>query len=218
MDTLFLGLIIISGVCWMIVYLMSIYIGFKDKSYAMPFFALALNLCWEALYAYVYLTHPIGEKLSWIRPQGYISLLWFLFDVAILYAFLKYGKKEFSTFSTEKYFYPHVILGLVMAFASQYMFYYHFELDGPLYSAFVQNLIMSIAFIYMLENRKTRRGQSLIIAYAKFIGTACATVYCGILQPYPFALVLGIFCAIYDIIYILRLDKTPIYQNSLQKA
>lgn len=36
-------LILVSGLAWTIVYLDSIRIGMKDKTFAMPFWALALN-------------------------------------------------------------------------------------------------------------------------------------------------------------------------------
>ena len=49
-ETTKIILTIISGVCWTIVYIDGIRIGFRDKSYAIPFYALALNFAWELLY------------------------------------------------------------------------------------------------------------------------------------------------------------------------
>jgi hypothetical protein len=40
-------LTLVSGIAWTLVYIDAIRVGFKDKSYAMPLFALALNLGWE---------------------------------------------------------------------------------------------------------------------------------------------------------------------------
>lgn len=44
-------LTLISGLAWTIVYLDAIRIGFRDRTYAMPVAALALNFGWEAIYA-----------------------------------------------------------------------------------------------------------------------------------------------------------------------
>ena len=45
-ETVKVILTVISGVCWTIVYIDGIRIGFRDKSYAIPFYALALNFAW----------------------------------------------------------------------------------------------------------------------------------------------------------------------------
>jgi hypothetical protein len=50
LGNLKLVLTVISGVCWTVVYIEGIRIGFRDKSYAIPFYALALNLAWESLH------------------------------------------------------------------------------------------------------------------------------------------------------------------------
>jgi hypothetical protein len=41
-------LTLISGLAWTIVYIESIRVGFRDKAYAMPIAALALNFAWES--------------------------------------------------------------------------------------------------------------------------------------------------------------------------
>ena len=47
-----LFLTLLSGIGWIIVYEECIRLGIKQKTYAMPFWALALNITWEAIYAY----------------------------------------------------------------------------------------------------------------------------------------------------------------------
>ena len=41
----------LSGVAWTLVYLEAIRVGFRDRTYAMPVAALALNIAWESIYA-----------------------------------------------------------------------------------------------------------------------------------------------------------------------
>jgi hypothetical protein len=42
-----LPLTVLIGIAWMIVYIDSIRVGFKQKTYAMPIAALGLNIAWE---------------------------------------------------------------------------------------------------------------------------------------------------------------------------
>jgi uncharacterized membrane protein len=94
MDPLFYVLTLISGVSWTIVYLAAIYRGFKDRTYAMPFFALALNLSWEFLFSFLF-----GGGWS---LQKVINVTWFFFDVVILYTYFRYGRKEFPASIDQK--------------------------------------------------------------------------------------------------------------------
>ena len=75
-----LGLIIltaISGLAWTSVYIDSIRIGFRQKTYAMPMAALALNFAWESTYAVQSLTTAVSL-------QGLVNLVWALADLVIV--------------------------------------------------------------------------------------------------------------------------------------
>ena len=50
LDTIKLTLTVISGICWTVVYFEGIRVGLRDRSYAIPFYALALNFAWELLH------------------------------------------------------------------------------------------------------------------------------------------------------------------------
>ena len=91
LEILKLILTVISGVCWTIVYIDGIRIGFRDKSYAIPFFALALNFAWEALYTF------FGFRINGINVQNIFNAVWLTFDIGILYTFFKFGQKYFRT-------------------------------------------------------------------------------------------------------------------------
>jgi hypothetical protein len=70
---------------------------------------------------------------------------------------------------------------------------------GVGYSAFLQNLLMSVLFIDMFVKRGGREGQSLTIAVNKWIGTLAPTILFGVLGNGGFPsgsfliLTLGIF-------------------------
>jgi hypothetical protein len=198
-------LTILSGLCWTVVYIDGIRIGIKDKSYAIPFWALALNLAWELLYA----VHGYGEY--GLKPQTIINAIWFVFDIGIFYTYFRHGLKYFPKNIKPGWFYIWGILGLLTAFVLQSLFIQEFGLHaGAKYSAFLQNLLMSILFIVMLVQRGSREGQSLLIAVNKWVGTLAPTILYGILakQPSTFVLAIGIMISFFDMIYILMLART----------
>lgn len=217
LETFKIVLTIISGVCWTIVYIDGIWLGFKDKSYAIPFYALALNFAWELLYTY----H--GFRINGVDVQNVFNAVWFTFDVGILYTYFKFGNKYFNypgddrggTDKKNRAFIGWSVLGLISAFAIEYSFIREFGVaKGVAYSAFPQNLLMSVLFIAMLIQRGNREGQSLTIAISKWIGTLAPTIVYGILGQGGFPrgsfliLMVGIFCSVFDLIYIRMLAKT----------
>jgi hypothetical protein len=212
--TLKIILTIISGVCWTIVYIEGIRLGFKDKSYAIPFYALALNFAWESLYTY------FGFRINGIDVQNIFNAVWLTFDVGILYTYFKFGRKYFSErsandrWANRKVFIGWSVLSLVTAFAIEYSFIREFGVaKGAAYSAFPQNLLMSVLFIAMLARRGNRDGQSLTIAVSKWLGTLAPTIVYGVLGEGGFPrgsfliLMFGIFCSVFDLIYIRMLAK-----------
>jgi hypothetical protein len=191
-------LTLLSGIAWTVVYIDAIRVGFKDKSYAMPLFALGLNLGWELLYAYTSLTQSSGLSL-----QGIINACWALFDLGIVYTYFRYGLRYWPKAFSTNAFAGWSILVFVTSFALQLIFYYEFGGHfGARYSAFLQNLLMSVLFIGMFVSRQGREGQTLLIAIAKWIGTLAPTILFGIYEQSFFITVLGVFCSVFDLIYI----------------
>src|ERR1044071_5603542 len=89
LATIKLVLTIVSGLCWTIVYIDGIRVGLRDKSYAIPFYALALNFAWELLYTI------LGFRAEGATVQNVINAIWFTFDVGILYTYFRFGRKDF---------------------------------------------------------------------------------------------------------------------------
>jgi len=217
-ETVKLLLIVISGLCWTIVYIDGIRVGFRDKSYAIPFYALALNFAWELLYTY----H--GFRINGVDAQNIFNAAWLTFDIGILYTYFMFGTKYFPAFgehppatagSTDRAFIGWSVLGLATAFAVQYAVIREFGVaKGAAYSAFPQNLIMSILFIAMLARRGSREGQSLLIAVSKWIGTLAPTILFGVIGQGGFPrgsfliLTVGLLCSVFDVIYIWLMMKT----------
>jgi hypothetical protein len=133
----------LSGIAWTIVYIVSIRIGFTQKTYAMPIAALGLNIAWEWIYSIYDLTSAPG-------PQAYINLVWALADVVILFTFFRYGRAEFPSFVTRPLFIAWGVAILGTSVAIQLLFIREFglvDMRAAAYSAFLQNLLMSGLFI-----------------------------------------------------------------------
>ena len=192
---------LVSGICWTIVYIELIRLGFRDRTYGMPLFALALNISWESIQFF------IDIFSNAITVQTWINLVWFLLDIVITYTYFKYGKEEFPKNVNRNYFIPWSIIVLITAFVLEYLFVIQFGRDmGTRYSAFIQNLIMSVLFIGMLTRRTDAKGQNLNIAVSKCAGTLAPTILFGIILSNYLILVLGIFCLLFDSIYIYLLN------------
>ena len=191
-----LFLTIASGLAWTIVYIEAIRLGFKHKTYAMPVAALALNIAWETIYGVHGLTETIGA-------QSIVNLVWAAADVVIVYLFFRYGRKELPKFVTRPIFAVWGIVIFGTSYAVQALFIAEFGwMDGARYSAFLQNLLMSGLFIAFLIARQGTRGQSMVIAVAKWLGTLAPTILLGVLGNLPFILWIGLLCSVFDLIYI----------------
>ena len=194
-------LLLLGGIGWTIVYIGWIRLGFKDKPYAMPLFALGLNIAWEAIYA-------MRGLLIDTSAQTYVNLTWMCLDIAIIYTYFKFGRKEFPE-NAKKYFVPFSIMSFITCAVIELAFFITFEpLQAAQYSAFAQNAAMSVLFLVMLFRRNSTRGQSMLIAVAKCIGTLAPTLQQGVLwEINQFIIITGAVCFVFDIIYIVMLYR-----------
>jgi hypothetical protein len=191
-----LFLTIASGLAWTIVYIEAIRLGFKYKTYAMPVAALGLNIAWETIYG-------VHGLIGAISAQSIINILWAAADVVIVITFFRFGRKELPKFVTRPLFIAWGVVIFGTSYALQALFIGQFGwTDGARYSAFLQNLLMSGLFIAMLVARRGTRGQSLVIAIAKWLGTLAPTILIGVLGNLPFILWIGLLCSLFDLIYI----------------
>jgi hypothetical protein len=161
-DILLVG----SGLLWTVTYLLMIRRGFLDHTYGMPLAALCANLSWEFVFSFVFPQGPVQ------RP---VNIVWFSLDLIIFYQLLHLGPREFPRLP-KRLFYGMVALALLTAFFAVVSVTLEFEDFDGAYSAFGQNLMMSVLFIGMLHSRGSLRGQSLSIALTKMGGTAIASV------------------------------------------
>ena len=208
------SLLLISGLAWTIVYIDCIRIGFKQKTYAMPFWALALNISWEVLHT------MLDYQSRGLETQIVINAVWASFDVAVLVTFFRYGKKYFPKNLRSEWFYTWAVSGIAISFFIEHIFIREYGLIlGGGYAAFLQNLLMSALFIAMLIQRNSSEGQSLTIAISKWIGTMAPTLLFGYIGsnsmggPNYLMLATGVIIAVLDLAYVIMLGKV----KSLEK-
>ena len=79
--------------------------------------------------------------------------------------------------------------------------------DASCFGDYLRNIAMSLMYLSMLRKRRSDKGQSLLIAVCKCIGTLTPTIY-GALEGNWFILTTGILCFVFDVIYIIALKKT----------
>lgn len=191
-----LFLTLVSGLAWTVVYVESIRVGFRDRTYAMPMAALGLNFAWESIYA----VRGLAEGGS---VQAVVNVVWAVADLVIVYTFVRFGRAEFPSFVTRGMFLGWGLLVLAASYAVQLLFLGEFGAhDAPRYSAFLQNVLMSGLFVAMLVARRGLRGQSVTIAAAKWLGTLAPTILFGVIEGSPFILALGILCSVFDLVYL----------------
>jgi hypothetical protein len=95
----------------------------------------------------------------------------------------------------------------VGVFATAYVVQWAFVVEfgyaqAARYTAFLQNLLMSVLFIAMFVGRRGARGQSMTIAIAKWIGTLAPTIVFGVHEHSAFIVTLGTLCSVVDLAYV----------------
>lgn len=203
-------LVVISGLCWSVVYVDSIRTGFRQKTYCMPLFALGLNIAWEGIYAYIELIGRGNPSL-----QGFTNAAWFFLDIALVVCFFKFSKNDCKTEIERKWQAPFGALALVICIGIQFLFIYEFgDAQAEIYSAYLQNIAMSVAYLYMLNRRQSSKGQTLLIAACKWIGTLVPTLI-GVIEQNAFIVVTGIVCFILDGLYFYFLTMVKKAEHNL---
>ena len=179
-----------SGVFWTAVYILIIRLGFRDKTYGMPIAALCANISWEFIFSFLYPHDP---------PQNYITMVWFAFDLVIVFQTLRFGRVAFEP---AWLFYPAFILGLLVSFGAILAITVEFnDWDGK-YAAFGQNLMMSVLFVAMLLKRQNVKGQSIYIALFKMAGTLLPSILFFLRYPNsPLLNFLYVSIFVFDLIY-----------------
>jgi predicted neutral ceramidase superfamily lipid hydrolase len=210
-------LIIVGGLSWITLYGEAVRVGLRDKSYAIPLWAIGLNFSWAVIYTI------FAGRLEGPSHQVVLTSVRLVLDILIFYTWFRFGVKHFPSNPGEQWFVQWSLLVIAVCFILQGGVILQFGLYSSLaYMAFLQNLAMSLLFIAMLARRKRRKAQSMVIAYAKLTGSLAPTILYGVLGtalfhgPNYLLLVIGILSCLFDLIYISLLSKAKPYEKKEQ--
>lgn len=164
------ALLLVAGdLLWVVTYVLAARIGFRERTYALPMLAVALNFSWELLYGVLHPAEAAAARL--------LHGAWFMLDIAILFQLLRYGRENQQYPLVARHF-PAIAAGtLGLAFLGQLFFRSQMTRMDLLAdsqgvaAAYVTNLVMSVLFIFFLPARPTGKGVSLAVAWTKFLGT-----------------------------------------------
>jgi len=190
----------VGGLFWLLTYVVIIRRGFRDRTCGMPFVPLCINLSWEFTFSFLY---PHGGI------QLPINVLWFLFDVVILYQFLRFGPAEHREGLLGRSFPATTGLVLALSFLGVLAVTLEFENWNGMYTSFGSNLLMSVLFVRMLIRRRNTAGQSIYVALFKMLGTLTFAFLFFDLYPASYLLnYLYPAILIFDVLYFVLLRRT----------
>lgn len=179
------ALVGMSGLCWTLVYILTIKRDFADETYGMPLVALAINIAWEFRFSLIF-----GASGDFPLIAQVVNTVWLAFDVVIVYTVFRFGYDAFerdhaSAAAPGRRLGRATFLGefcLALAFCFAFVFvavdffidlpaFGHSVADVAKFIAYAQNLLMSALFLAMYWHRGTIGGQSFWIAFFKWLGT-----------------------------------------------
>jgi hypothetical protein len=192
----------VGGLGWVIVYAHVLYGVRKHRFVEIPAVAVVSNVAWEFVWGIVFKT-DLGELFVW----GYRT--WFFLDGFITYSLFKYGSKQFSEPSLKKHFRPAAAAGIAGFVLFNYLFKTQgYELPTGLVSGYGVTLMMSLLWIPFLLRQESARYFSYLVAWAKMVGTAIASVFCFLaLADNVFLLYLCVLTFLSDLLYVVILHR-----------
>lgn len=158
-----------SFLSWVVTYALIVRRGFLDGRSGVPLLALASGISWEILYGVV---RPTPGFPFFVVP------VWLAVDAAVVTQYLRFGLAGPDRLG----FLVRCAAAAAGAFALQYTFARDFGDQDGAYLGFAVNVVMSLAFLDMLERRGDVRGQSMYIAVAKLAGSAIAVPHAYVLH------------------------------------
>lgn len=135
---------------------------------------------------------------------------WALVDFGVMLTVLLYAHRD-KTLGLKRWQVYSFVLPLFVVFGS--LLWWYASVYGPesaaFYPAYAENVLMSLLFVGLAIRRCGSYGQSFILAWGKFIGTAGMTVLYGIVLDRPYALVCGSLVFVLDVVYLYFMHRRP---------
>lgn len=182
-------LIYLCGLFWLLVYIQIIYNGINYELYEIPAISSGMNLAWETILIFI-LPYPYSICFYLALIIWWICNI-FVCSIEVLVYPYRYQKIIFFLSFIGSIFWIYFIT----------IFYSDYE---GIYSAYIDNFIMSI--LYIIYSSKKNNTISLSIGLCKLLGTLFASIALYISRPLFYnnniLILSAILIFIFDAIYI----------------
>lgn len=186
---------------WLIAYGILIYNGFRYKFIEMPAIALAGNFAWEFTWSFLNSTN-----MGLLATRTYQA--WFFVDVGIVLMALRWGYKQ----GWSEYFFRHYKKMFVFSVLCFIPLFYTYTAAGytdhyiGANTAYMDNIMVSALYIFMLQRIRDVRAMSMWVAWLKGVGTGMNTVFMFLVFPGDsFLLACAVVTGVLDVVYIVML-------------
>ncbi len=188
---------------WAVAYFVILRNAMKYKFVEMPAIAGAANIAWEFVWSFMLATN-MGTFAEWTYK------VWFLTDIAIFVALWTWGAKQGWAPPLRRHF--RLVFVVSILFLGLYFRAYHSagRVDHYIGSvtAYADNVIISVTYIFQLARLKDVRGMSPTVSWMKMVGTGLNTIFMILVFPGdPFVYGMGITLWTLDIFYIFWLRR-----------
>ena len=190
-----------SGILWCATYALILRRGFLDRTCGVPLVALAAAITWELIFAVV---RPTPGLPPFVVPA------WLVIDCGILYLHLRYGgdERRRATRAGRAILHARCAAALAGAFALEYAVILDWGDEDGVYSGFAVNVVMSLAFLAMLDRRRDVRGQSVYVGMSKLLGSAITIPHAYALHGSLWSLrAFMVVSLLGDVAYVVLLDR-----------
>lgn len=170
-----LGLVDVGTAFWLVLYVLAIVAGFRERSYVVPLVAIAANFSWE-LIAAVYRVAPV-------RLWHIGDVLWLGLDAGIVWTLLRYGRAQQPIPEIRRGFYAVVAGTFVFALVAQLALEQALSDDWGFLDAYMISVMMSVLFYFLYFARRVSSGISYAIAWCKLLGNGLTSA--GFVFLYP---------------------------------
>jgi len=185
---------------WAPAYVAVVLIAFRERRLEIPMLAATSNVVWEFMWGFVF-DQDMGPGLQFIYRGACIL------DLFILVNVFRYGGLQTQAPLLKRH---HVTLVSVMLIGWGWFFWAlrdsGYDLPLGSVSAYLDNLLMSGLYLWLLLTRPDPRELSIVVAISKGIGTGMVTVFVFMRYPdHAFVQMLAIMVAVLDLTYMIGL-------------
>lgn len=157
-----IGLVDVGTAFWLVLYVLAIIGGLRQRTYLVPVVAIAANFSWE-LIAAVYRIAPV--RLWHIGDIGWLGL-----DAGIVYTVLRYGRQQQTIPELKRFFYAVVAGTFVFALVAQLALEQALGDEYGFLDAYMISVMMSVLFYFFYFARRNSDKLNYAIAWCKLLG------------------------------------------------